>query len=107
MGQYASDSDLLHLYRLTSILNELQIVHWLDSGTLLGLVRDDALIPHDGDIDISIIANSLFIPSVLLETLRINYSGVRACYLNSKLVKVKIEGLLQKKSRYINFFLRA
>lgn len=92
MVQLASDSDLRHLFRLTSILNELNIIHWLDSGTLLGVVRDDALIPHDGDIDISIYANPLFIPSVLLETLRLNYSRVRACYLNSKLVKVKIEG---------------
>ncbi len=32
--------------------------HWLTYGTLLGLVRDGAMLPHDHDIDIAILAGS-------------------------------------------------
>jgi phosphorylcholine metabolism protein LicD len=37
---------------ITSIINDLGVRWWIDSGTLLGKIRDNELIPGD-DIDIS------------------------------------------------------
>lgn len=37
---------------LHKICQENNITYWVDSGTLLGLIRDNGIIPHDDDIDI-------------------------------------------------------
>lgn len=36
-------------------LEDAQTVHWVTYGTLLGLVRDGQLLPHDNDIDIAVL----------------------------------------------------
>ncbi len=38
---------------IVELLKDAGIKHWVDSGTLLGLVRDGKLLEHDRDIDIS------------------------------------------------------
>jgi len=45
------------LEKTTSLLNRLDINYYVDSGTLLGIIRDKALIPTDHDIDIRILPN--------------------------------------------------
>ena len=42
------------LNMVCSLLNELKIEYCVDSGTLLGLIREGKLLVHDLDIDISI-----------------------------------------------------
>ena len=42
---------------ICSLLSELEIEYCVDSGTLLGLIREGALLVHDGDIDISVREN--------------------------------------------------
>jgi len=39
------------------LLNAMKIHYWLDSGSLLGMIRDGALIKDDNDLDISIWAD--------------------------------------------------
>lgn len=42
------------LREVKSILDQKNIKYWLDSGTLLGAIRDNHLIPWDNDIDIGV-----------------------------------------------------
>ncbi len=42
------------LYNVASLLDEHNIIYHLEGGTLLGIVRDNALLPWDYDVDISI-----------------------------------------------------
>lgn len=37
----------------TEVLGSLGVCYWLDCGTLLGLVREGGLLPHDQDVDLS------------------------------------------------------
>ena len=46
------------LCELEDILNSYGISHFFDFGTLLGIVRENGIIPGDGDIDIGVIINS-------------------------------------------------
>ena len=45
---------LQELIDVQEILDELKIAYWIDSGTLLGAVRDSNFIPWDNDIDIGV-----------------------------------------------------
>ncbi len=49
--RYVMDNQLAWI---VGLLNDARIGYWVDSGTLLGLVRDGKLLEHDLDIDISI-----------------------------------------------------
>ncbi|RLF45878.1 MAG: hypothetical protein DRN09_01115, partial [Thermoplasmata archaeon] len=40
------------LRQVKEILDKYGVEYWLDSGTLLGAVRDGKFIPWDGDIDL-------------------------------------------------------
>jgi len=42
------------LVYITNLLEKYNIEYWIDSGTLLGIMRDGKLLPNDKDIDISI-----------------------------------------------------
>lgn len=42
------------LFHVAGILERLGLSWWLDQGTLLGLVRDGALLPWDSDIDLGV-----------------------------------------------------
>jgi phosphorylcholine metabolism protein LicD len=39
---------------ITNLLDELNIPYWLEGGTLLGIIRENRLLPWDNDLDISI-----------------------------------------------------
>jgi len=42
------------LQSVTDCLDKNNIIYWLEGGTLLGVVREDRLLPWDNDLDISI-----------------------------------------------------
>lgn len=42
------------LHAASKALNEIKVFHWLEFGTLLGVVRDGKLISHDTDIDFGV-----------------------------------------------------
>ena len=44
----------LNFIEIIKILNEHKIKYWICQGTLLGIVRDNQLIPWDHDIDIAV-----------------------------------------------------
>jgi hypothetical protein len=56
-----------HLTELTEFVHELlarhEITHWVDYGTLLGAVRDEAFIPWDDDVDFGVLEHD--VPRVL------------------------------------------
>jgi phosphorylcholine metabolism protein LicD len=52
-GRYLKTA-LRMLNRVTGILERNEIVYWLESGTLLGIIRDNRLLPWDSDLDLAI-----------------------------------------------------
>ena len=42
------------LKKVTNVLDAKNIKYWLEGGTLLGIIREDRLLPWDNDMDISI-----------------------------------------------------
>jgi len=42
------------LQKVTDLLEEHKITYWLESGTLLGIIRENRLLPWDNDLDLSI-----------------------------------------------------
>lgn len=50
----AADPNERNLIDIVHFLREHEIDFWVDQGTLLGIVRDDALLPWDKDIDLSV-----------------------------------------------------
>ena len=49
----------LNFYEIIKILNKFKIKYWICQGTLLGIIRDNQLIPWDHDIDIAIWSGSV------------------------------------------------
>ena len=49
----------LNFYQIIKILNKFKIKYWICQGTLLGIIRDNQLIPWDPDIDIAIWSGSI------------------------------------------------
>ena len=49
----------LNFYEIIKILNKFKIKYWICHGTLLGIIRDNQLIPWDHDIDIAIWSGSV------------------------------------------------
>ena len=41
-------------YQMFKKIGKIRVNYWVDSGTLLGLIRDDCLLDGDKDIDIGI-----------------------------------------------------
>ncbi len=60
---------------VTTILEKHNISYWLDFGTLLGIVRENRILPWDSDIDISIFAKDREIvhKKVMPEIKKLNY----------------------------------
>src|SRR5690606_20464286 len=50
---------LAMLHRVTKTLETAGVTYWLDHGTLLGIVREQRLLPWDTDMDITVPATSL------------------------------------------------
>lgn len=56
--EHTKEAHILKLYQLMKDIHEVfekhKLVYWIDSGTLLGAVRHQGIIPWDGDIDIGL-----------------------------------------------------
>jgi len=50
MNEYSDEV----LFQTIDILNQNEITYWIDGGTLLGIIRDNSLLPWDYDIDFSV-----------------------------------------------------
>ena len=57
------------LRELVRVFEQHNISYWLDSGTLLGVIREGRMLPSDHDIDISIWQQSSVNLKTLLRTL--------------------------------------
>ena len=75
------------LEAITKLLEENDIYHWVDAGTLLGIVRDDNFIPNDTDIDIVVIIDN---PDILYNLLVDNNYNIWYFYENDKRYKTLI-----------------
>lgn len=63
------------LHRVTRTLETAGVTYWLDHGTLLGVIREQRLLPWDTDLDISIPASSL--PQLKLAMPTLKAQGLR------------------------------
>lgn len=54
MTSHNNPSPSTNLHRVAEILTREAIPFWVDQGTLLGIIRDSALLPWEKDIDISL-----------------------------------------------------
>ena len=71
------------LHKITTIMEKHSIPYWLEGGTLLGIVRENRLLPWDNDMDISIFykdKKKLFFTSILffLAGYRVSYRKYNA-----------------------------
>jgi len=53
------------LFRVVDILNIHKISYWVTDGTLLGIVREDRILPWDSDIDIAVYKSEVSMVEVL------------------------------------------
>jgi phosphorylcholine metabolism protein LicD len=79
------------LASLIQTFQEHRILYWVDSGTLLGLIRDEKLISGDMDIDLSLSEDSLSQLFELLKDSRIaSHYQIQKVFYQGKLFKVKL-----------------
>lgn len=71
------------LFLVTSLLEKKNIPYHLEGGTLLGLVRDQELLPWDHDVDISI--PEKYVPDFLKLRLQLFLMGYKVSIRKSKL----------------------
>jgi len=57
-GSFAGVAETM-LAEISTILEQLKIPYVLDNGTLLGIIRENRLLPWDSDMDISITADQV------------------------------------------------
>ena len=96
---------------LISLLNKNKIPYWLCHGTLLGIVRDQNLIPWDHDIDVAIFQDDVskkYITNLLIANDFINRGGDLKQALHFKkdqgrFVDINFYELNEKKDLYVNF----
>jgi phosphorylcholine metabolism protein LicD len=62
---------------VTDVLDKYDVKYWLDFGTLLGIVRENRILPWDDDIDISIFESDIEImkTKVMPEIKKLRYRG--------------------------------
>lgn len=97
---------LTMLEDIHTILNKHNIEFWLESGTLLGIVRENRLLPWDNDIDIAINEKSL--PALLNVLPQISSAGyrvrVRHFLINSKPFQKGTARTIKVRNRSFYFF---
>lgn len=65
------------LVAVSTIFEQHKIAYWLEGGTLLGIRRENRLLPWDDDIDISLHASELSKLSALIKDLKVKGFRVR------------------------------
>lgn len=81
-----------------------EINYWVDSGTLLGLVRDGKLIEGDNDIDVSVWKSEVEKIMQMADSLKFEAYESRICYYKNTSVKIKINKQDKERVIDINFF---
>ncbi len=93
---------------ITNIMNKSNIRYWLDSGTLLGMVRDDKIIENDNDIDLSIWDTDTNLALSIISEIRKENYRIRMLYYEGNIFKMKcIPNDKSKKLIDINIFRRS
>jgi len=94
------------LLQTIDILQENNITHWLEGGTLLGIIRDGDLIPWDYDADLGIpgdcVEKVLNIRNKFLPKYLVKKKTTKSNWLPSDLRVIKIKATWEK-LRQINF----
>lgn len=92
------------LKEVATILEDCNIEYWLEGGTLLGIRRENRLLPWDNDIDISLNSNQLpKLKSFLLSLKKSNYR-IKLRHFSSSSHFFEKNGLRMIKIREKHFF---
>src|SRR5690554_3820845 len=87
---------------ITSLLSSYNITYWIDSGTLLGIIREGSLLKEDNDIDISMWADDFEkVKRILANNKKYN---IRLLSFKKRFFKIKLSGQNYKFKIDINFF---
>lgn len=78
------------LHQLVSILESGEIGYWVDSGSLLGIVREGHLLEHDPDIDISIWASDLDKFLEVIDLIKISYGILKIHKFKGMVYEIKM-----------------
>ena len=70
------------LKRVTKIVEQQQILYWLEGGTLLGIRRENRLLPWDNDLDISVHQTEIPKLNSLIQNLKIEGYRIRTRYFS-------------------------
>ncbi|MDB2318932.1 hypothetical protein N9V39_00895 [Gammaproteobacteria bacterium] len=89
---------------ISSLLIQLDIKYCIDSGTLLGIIREGALLANDLDIDISIHDTQLSKVHMLKSELRIRGYKSRILSFHGQIYKIKFSNSQEKRFIDINIF---
>ncbi|PCJ98364.1 MAG: hypothetical protein COA50_02345 [Flavobacteriaceae bacterium] len=92
------------LAQATSVFESCKVNYWLEGGTLLGLYRENRLLPWDDDIDISIHNNQGEKIQTLLSTLKENGFRIRIRTFNNDSDYFKKGDIRMIKIRTKHFF---
>ena len=55
MSQKRADNYYEMLYRFSQVIKKLKLTYWLEGGTLIGAIREGALLSWDKDVDVSML----------------------------------------------------
>lgn len=73
-------------------LRSANLCWWIDSGTLLGFVRDNSIIEWDTDVDLSILVECELGVQTFIDALVNQGRNVRIYYYQNRVVKLKVMG---------------
>lgn len=91
---------------ILSIMNRNKVNYWLDSGSLLGLIRDGKLIDGDGDIDIGVWHCDLNLMMVAINCVELEeYKIIKRSY-RGQVYKIKLQPKFDGRTIDINIFRR-
>src|SRR5688572_25807626 len=96
-------------YDVVQLLEERNLNHWIDSGTLLGIVRDGRLIPNDTDIDLGVAVENESVVEDLVGDLRRLDRAMNIRTWHGRVFKVKVypkQELGEDMEVDLNFFRR-
>jgi phosphorylcholine metabolism protein LicD len=90
---------------VTDVLDKYDVKYWLDFGTLLGVVREDRILPWDDDIDLSIFESDIEVmkTKVMPEIKKLRYRGYIR-YFTDNVQPLKNNDLRSFKIRNNRFF---
>ncbi len=102
-GKNLQDAENL-LFKATDIFDQHQITYWLEGGTLLGIRRENRLLPWDNDLDISLHASETPKLTTLAKELKSQGFRVRHRYFTETTNFFKKGDLRMIKIRTRRFF---